>query len=37
MGQAGNDGTKDVEIMVLLVKLWRTLGMPLINCEINSF
>ena len=30
--------TKDVEIMVslkYLSKLWRTLAMPLINCEIN--
>ena len=35
MGQTGNDDTKDIEIMVPLVKLWRTLGMPLINCEIN--
>ena len=34
-GQTGNDGTKDVEIMVLLKYLsnfWRTLEMPLINC-----
>ena len=32
------DGTKDVEIMVPLKYLsnsWRTLGIPLINCEIN--
>ena len=37
-GQTGNDGTKDVEIMVLLKYLsnfWRTLEMPLINCEVN--
>ena len=37
-GQAGNDGTKNVEIMVPLKYLsnfWRTLEMPLINCEIN--
>ena len=37
-GQTGNDGTKDVEIMVPLKYLsifWRTLEMPLINCEIN--
>ena len=37
-GQAGNDGTKDVEIMVPLKYLsnfWRTLEMPLINCEVN--
>ena len=32
------DGTKDVEIMVPLKYLsnfWRTLEMPLINCEVN--
>ena len=37
-GQTGNDGTKDVEIMVLLKYLsnfGRTLEMPLINCEVN--
>ena len=37
-GQTKNDGTKDVEIMVplkYLSKFWRTLEMPLINCEIN--
>ena len=37
-GSAGNDGTKNVEIMVPLKYLsnfWRTLEMPLINCEIN--
>ena len=37
-GQTGNDGTKDVEIMVPLKYLsnfCRTLEMPLINCEIN--
>ena len=37
-GQRGNDGTKDVEIMVALKhlnKVYRTLEMPLINCEIN--
>ena len=37
-GQTGNDGTKDVEIMVPLKYLsnfWRTLEMPLINCEDN--
>ena len=38
-GQTGDDGTKDLEIMVLLVylrtlKCW-TLEMLLINCEIN--
>ena len=33
-----NNGTKDVEIMVPLKHLsnfWRTLEMPLINCEVN--
>ena len=37
-GQTGDDGTKDVEIMVPLKYLsvfWRTLEMSLINCEIN--
>ena len=37
-GQTGNNGTKDVEIMVLLKYLSnfrRTLEMPLINCEVN--
>ena len=37
-GQTGNDGTKDVEIMVPLKYLSnfrRTLEMPLINCEIS--
>ena len=37
-GQIGNDGTKDVEIMVPLKYLsnfWRTLEMDLINCEVN--
>ena len=37
-GQTGNDGTKDVEIMVslkYLINFWRTLEMPLINCEVN--
>ena len=37
-GQTGNDGTKDVEIMVSLKYLsnfWRTLEMPLINYEVN--
>ena len=37
-GQTGNDRTKDVEIMVSLKYLsnfWRTLEMPLINCEVN--
>ena len=39
-GQTGNDGTKNVEIMVLLKYLrnfWRVFKMPLINCEINLF
>ena len=30
-----NDVTEDVEIMVPLSNFWRTLEMPLINCEIN--
>ena len=37
-GRNGNDGTKNVEIMVplkYLSNLWRTLEMPLINCEVN--
>ena len=37
-GQTGNNGTKNVEIMVPLKYLsnfWRTLEMYLINCEIN--
>ena len=37
-GQTGNDGTKDVGKMVPLKYLsnfWRTLEMPLINCEVN--
>ena len=37
-GQTGNDGIKNVEIMVPLKYLsnfWRTLEMPLINCEVN--
>ena len=37
-GQTGNDGTKDVEIIVplkFLSNFWRTLEMPLINCEVN--
>ena len=36
--RTGNNGTKDVEIMVPLKYLsnfWRTLEMPLINCEVN--
>ena len=37
-GETGDDGTKDVEIMVPLKYLsnfWRTLEMSLINCEVN--
>ena len=37
-GRTGNNGTKDVEIMVPLKYLsnfWRNLEMPLINCEAN--
>ena len=37
-GQTGNGGIKNVEIMVSLKYLsnfWRTLEMPLINCEVN--
>ena len=37
-GKTGNDGTKDVEIIVplkYLCNFWRTLEMPLINCEVN--
>ena len=37
-GKTGNGGTKDVEIMVPLKYLsnfWRTLEMPLIDCEVN--
>ena len=37
-GQTGNDVTKDVETIVPLKYLsifWRTLEMPLINCEVN--
>ena len=37
-GKTGDDGTKNLEIMVPLKYLsnfWRTLEMPLINCEIN--
>ena len=36
--QTGNNGTKNVEIMVSLKYLsnfWRSLEMSLINCEIN--
>ena len=37
-GQTGDNGSKNVEIMVPLTYLsnfWRTLEMPLINCEIT--
>ena len=37
-GQTGDNGTKEVEIMVPLKyssNFWRTLEMLLINCEIN--
>ena len=37
-GQTGNNGTNDVEIVVPLKYssiFWRTLEMPLINCEVN--
>ena len=37
-GGTGNNGRKDAEIMVPLKYLsnfWRTLEMPLINCEVN--
>ena len=39
-GQSGDKGTKEVEIMVPLKYLsnfWRTLEMPLINCEILTW
>ena len=38
IAQTGNNGTKNVEIMVPLKYLsnfWRTSEIPLINCEIN--
>ena len=38
MGRAGNNGTKNVKIKVSLTYLshfWRTLEIPLINCENN--
>ena len=37
-GQTGDNGTKNVEIMVppkYLSNFWRTLEMPFINCEVN--
>ena len=39
-GQTGSDGRNDVEITVPLKYLsnfWRTLEMPLINCEVNLY
>ena len=38
ISQTGDDGTKNVEIIVLpkyLSNFWRALEIPLINCEIN--
>ena len=38
MGQTGDKGTKDVEIIVPLKYLsvfWRTTEMPSINCQVN--
>ena len=38
VGRIGNNGTKDVKIMVplkYLTNFWRTLEILLINCEIN--
>ena len=38
MGLTGDDGTKNVEILVPLKQIsnfWRTLELPLTNCEIN--
>ena len=37
-GQTRNDGKRNVEIMVpikYLSNFWRTLEMPLINCDVN--
>ena len=37
-GQTGEYGTKNIEIMVLLTYLsvfWRSIKLPLINCEVN--
>ena len=39
-GQTGDDGTKNVEIMVSLAYLsvfWRSVELPLINCEVILF
>ena len=37
-GQTGDDGAKEVEVMVSsnsLSNFWKTLKMSLINCEVN--
>ena len=37
-GQTGDNGTKNVEIMIplnYLSNFWRTFEMPLINCKVN--
>ena len=37
-GKIGNDGAKDVEIILplkYLTNFWRTLEIPLVNFEIN--
>ena len=37
-GQTDDNGARNIEIMVplkYLINFWRTLKMPLINCEIN--
>ena len=37
-GETGNNGIKNLEIMIplkILSNFWRTLEMPLINCEVN--
>ena len=37
-GQTGDNGTKNVELIVplkCLSNFWRTLEVPLINCEVN--
>ena len=37
-GKIGNNGTKEIEILAPLKYLsnfWKTLEMPLVNCEIN--
>ena len=35
MGRTGNDGTRNVQIMVSLKYLRRTAEIPFINCEVN--